>query len=317
MPLLELTPDGLYCRAGDFHIDPWAPVARAMVTHAHADRARSGSAAYLTARPGVELVRSRVGDGAEVQPVEYGESVVLGDVQVSLHPAGHILGSAQIRIEHRGEVWVVAGDFNPAPDPTCTAFEPLRCHTFVTEGTFGLPIFRWTPEAELAADIHAWWRTNQEAGRASLLFADPLGKAQRVLARLDASIGPICADSAVEAFNAVYRANGIRLPATQSDAARGALILAPPGADRRAFGTVSTALVSGWMRIRGTRRRQSLDRGFALSDHADWPNLLAAIDATCAETVWVTHGFRGPLVHWLQEHGRRAVAIETRFGEAA
>jgi putative mRNA 3-end processing factor len=312
MALLELTPAGLYCAAGDFYIDPWAPVSRAVITHAHADRAWPGSAAYLTARQGAELLHL----DAPIQAVDYGEPITMGDVQVSLHPAGHILGSAQVRIEHRGEVWVVAGDFNPTPDPTCAPFEPLRCHTFVTEATFALPIFRWTPEAELVADIHSWWRANQEAGRASLLFANPLGKAQRVLARLDASIGPICADPAIERFNAIYRANGIPLPST-GPPARGALILAPPGTDRRTFGTVSTALASGWMRIRGTRRRQSLDRGFVISDHADWPGLLSAIDATNAETVWVTHGFRTPLVHWLEEHGRRAVAIETRFGESA
>ncbi len=316
MPLLELTPAGLYCAAGDFHIDPWQPVARAVVTHAHTDRARPGSAEYLTARQGVELVRAQVGD-AEVQAAEYGEPVATGEVRVSLHPSGHILGSAQVRMEHRGEVWVVAGDFNPAPDPTCAAFEPVRCHTFVTEATFALPIFRWTREVELAAEIHAWWRANREAGRASLLFANPLGKAQRVLARLDASDGPIFADPAVERFNAIYRACGVPLPETARTIAAGALVLAPPGTERRGYGTASTALASGWMRIRGTRRRQSLDRGFVISDHADWPNLLAAIDATCAETVWVTHGFRTPLVRWLEERGRRAVAVETRFGEAA
>jgi len=202
------------------------------------------------------------------------------------------------------------------PDPTCDPFESLRCHTFVTEATFALPIFRWTPESELVSDIHAWWRTNREAGRSSLLFANPLGKAQRILARLDASIGPIFADPAVERLNTIYRAHGISLAATHQPTT-GALILAPPGTDRRGFGTVSTALASGWMRIRGTRRRQSLDRGFVISDHADWPGLLRVIDATNAETVWVTHGFRTPLVHWLEEHGRRAIAVETRFGEAA
>jgi putative mRNA 3-end processing factor len=313
MALLELTPVGLYCAAGDFYIDPWAPVSRAVITHAHADRARPGSAAYVTTRHGAGLLALQLPD-ASIQTVDYGEPLGMNDVRVSLHPSGHILGSAQVRIEHRGEVWVVAGDFNPTPDLTCAPFEPLRCHTFVTEATFALPIFRWTSEAELVAEIHSWWRANQEAGRASLLFANPLGKAQRVLARLDASIGPICADPAIERFNTIYRENGVPLPST-GPLVPGALVLAPPGTDRRAYGTVSTALASGWMRIRGTRRRQSLDRGFVISDHADWPGLLSAIDATNAEAVWVTHGFRTPLVHWLEEHGRRAVAIETRFGE--
>lgn len=311
MPLLEVREAGLYCPAGDFYIDPWLPADRAVITHAHSDHAYAGSRSYLTAAPGEMLLRARLGPDAGIQAVPYGEKLSLGSVAVSLHPAGHILGSAQVRIEQNGEVWVVSGDYKLAPDPTCAPFEPVRCHTFVTESTFALPVFRWPAEAEVIGAINSWWRANREAGRTSMLFAYPLGKAQRVLAGIDASIGPIAAHSAVERYNAIYRGQGIDLAAT-SPFAEGALVLTPPG-DTRRLANSSTAFVSGWMRIRGTRRRRSLDRGFVMSDHADWPGLLQAIDATGAETVWAAHGYRAPLVRWLEEHGRAAVSIETHF----
>ena len=308
----------MYCPAGDFYIDPAEPVDRAVITHAHSDHASSGSRAYLSATPGVPLLRQRLGADAAIQALDYGTSVGLGTAQVSLHPAGHIFGSAQVRIEVSGEVWVVSGDYKLAPDPTCVPFEPLRCNAFVTESTFGLPIFRWPVTTEVVDSIHAWWRGNQEAGKASILFGWPLGKMQRVLAELDSGIGPIYAHGAVERVNRVYRECGIPLPPTpppERDTRR-ALILAPPGCQgspwMKRFGSASTALVSGWMRIRGTRRRRSLDRGFVLSDHADWPALLTAIDETRAETIWVTHGFRTPLVRWLQERGRNAVEVALR-----
>jgi putative mRNA 3-end processing factor len=298
-------------------------VNRAVITHCHADHAHPGSSSYWTAEPGAFLLRSRVGEEAVIESRPYGEVVSLNGVRVSLHPAGHVLGSAQVRLEYGGEVWVVSGDYKLEPDATCAAFEPLRCHTFVTESTFGLPIYRWRPQAEALDQIHAWWRRNQEKGRASLLFAYALGKAQRVLAGLDRSIGPIYTHGAVENVNRTYRAAGVRLAETiHAASAQGrdwsrALILAPPLANgtpwMRRFGPVSTAFASGWMRIRGARRRRSLDRGFVLSDHADWPALLSAIEATGASTVWVTHGYRQPLVRWLLDHGTAARAVETRF----
>jgi putative mRNA 3-end processing factor len=308
VPLLEMRPEGLYCPAGDFYIDPWAPVERAVITHAHSDHACPGSRAYLTAREGAPLLRERIGVEGTIETVAYGERAGL----VSLHPSGHILGSAQVRIEHAGEVWVVSGDYKLAPDPTCAPFEPVRCHSFVTESTFGLPIFRWPAERDVWAAIHEWWRANIEAGKTSVLYAYPLGKAQRVLAGIDRSIGALRVHPAVERYSRIYREQGIDLPAGSAD--DGTLIVLPPGVEHRGA-RVSTAMVSGWMRIRGTRRRRSLDRGFVLSDHADWPELLRAIDASGAETVWVTHGFRGPLARWIEEHGRRAVAVETHFEE--
>jgi putative mRNA 3-end processing factor len=318
--ILEARDEGLYCPAGDFYIDPWTPVDRAVITHAHSDHACAGSRRYLTAHHGEALLRARVGLDAAIQTLPYGERLTVGDIALSFHPAGHILGSAQARMERGGEVWVASGDYKLAPDPTCEPFEPQRCDTFVTESTFALPIFRWPDERDVIRDIEAWWRANQDAGLASLLFGYPLGKTQRVLASIDPSIGPIYCHGAVERYSRIYREQGIAIPlsAEMKDWSH-ALIIGPPSATNspwtRRFGVASTALVSGWMRIRGTRRRRSLDRGFVLSDHADWPALLRAIDETRAENVWVTHGYRTPLVRWLQEHGRNAVEIETRLAE--
>ncbi len=275
----------------------------------------------MTARGGEALLRTRVGEDASIQTAGYGESLRFNDVTVSLHPAGHILGSAQVRIERGGEVWVVSGDYKLAPDPTCAPFEPVRCHTLVTESTFALPIFRWADGRETVAAIEAWWRDNQEAGKASVIFAYPIGKAQRILAEIDSSIGPLVCHGGVERINAIYRGQGIALPVSaELSEFRRALILAPPSAVgspwMRRFAPASTAMASGWMRIRGPRRRRALDRGFVLSDHADWPALLSAIDTTGAENVWVTHGYRGPLARWLQEHGKAAEAIELPNPEA-
>jgi len=316
--ILELRDFGLYCPAGDFYIDPWDPVERAVVTHAHSDHVFPGCRSYLAAAPGEALLRARLGADAAIETLAYGERISLGSVTVSLHPAGHIAGSAQVRVESRGEVWVVSGDYKLAPDPTCVPFEPIRCHTFVTESTFGLPIFRWPEMNEVMSEIHAWWRANQESGRPSVLFGWPMGKLQRVLSALHTAVGPVYAHGAVERISRIYRESGIALPATKPPSAdtKSALILAPPNCQgspwMKRFGAASTALVSGWMRIRGTRRRRSLDRGFVLSDHADWPALLTAIDESHAATVWVAHGFRAPLVRWLQEHGREAVELPMR-----
>jgi putative mRNA 3-end processing factor len=321
MTLLRLDQRGLYCVAGDFYIDPWEPVDRAVITHAHGDHARWGSSSYLCSRESEGVLRSRLGPAAAIQSLEYGEAVTMNGVRVSLHPAGHILGSAQVRVQHRGEVWVASGDYKTDPDPTCTPFELQRCHTFITESTFGLPIYRWSDEADVFDDIRAWWRANKEAGRASVLFAYALGKAQRLLAGLAGNdIGTVYTHGAVERLNRDYREAGVRLVETRyaSDLPkghdfRGSLIIAPPSAAGstwlRRFGAISTGFASGWMRVRGTRRRRALDRGFALSDHVDWPSLTGTVLATGAECVWVTHGTREPLVRWLTEKGLQAKAI--------
>ena len=324
--MLRVTERGVYCEAGDFHVDPWLPVDRAVITHAHGDHARWGSRSYLCAREGERVARTRLGPDAVIETVAYGETVMMNGVRVSLHPAGHILGSAQIRVELDGEVWVVSGDYKTEGDPTCTPFEPIRCHGFITESTFGLPIYRWSPQQEVFDDIRAWWRENVAAKRASIVFAYALGKSQRLLAGLaDDLPGPVFTHGAIERLVADYRASGVRLaPTTPVNTTprgfdfAGALIIAPPSASgnpwlRRFGNDASNAFASGWMRIRGTRRQRGVDRGFALSDHVDWPSLLAAIDATGAERVWVTHGYRDPVVRWLREHGRDAQAVASQW----
>ena len=326
--LVQRRPEGLYCAAGDFFIDPWRPVQRAVITHAHADHARPGHAHYLCASAGQHVLRARLGS-ISLQTLPYGETLEWGGVRLSLHPAGHVLGSAQVRIEHRGEVWVVSGDYfcSGAGDanPTCAAFEPVRCHCYITESTFGLPIYRWRPQAEVLAQVNHWWRANAEAGRASLLLAYSFGKAQRLLAGVDASIGPIVVHGAVQAVNEAYRASGVALPETRTlEAAadpallKQALVIAPPGvldsAWARRLPDSSDAFASGWMQLRGARRRQGLDRGFVLSDHADWPGLNAAIAASGAERVIVTHGQEAVMVRWLQQQGLQAGSFATEFG---
>jgi len=323
-PLLALSPAGLYCAAGDFHVDPWRPVARALITHAHADHARPGHAAYLAARPSLEVLRARLG-GVELSTLAYGERLRVGDATVSFHPAGHVLGSAQVRVERDGEVWVVSGDYRVEADATCAPFEPVRCHTFVTESTFGLPIYRWAPQADVVARIRRWWECNAADGRASVLYCYSLGKAQRVIGALGEGPGPIVCHGAVETINRAYRAGGVALPPTLSAdaldgpaASRSALVIAPPSAARspwlRRFGDADEAFASGWMQLRGVRRRRGLANGFALSDHADWPGLQRAIDASGAPRVLVTHGYVAPMVRWLRERGLDAAALDTEFG---
>jgi len=326
--LVVQRPQGLYCPPGDFYIDPWRPVGRAVITHAHADHARPGHAHYLASAQGAGLLRSRLGE-VSLQTLAWGEVVEHHGVRISLHPAGHVLGSAQVRIEHRGQVWVASGDYFVSGvgdhNRSCEAFEPLRCDCFITESTFGLPVYRWRPQAELFAQVNAWWQHNAEAKRPSLLMAYSLGKAQRVLCGVDASIGPIVVHAAVEPLNAAYRAAGIALPVTAAlDGRRAAqdwqraLVIAPPAvhgsAWARRLGEFSDAFASGWMQLRGARRRRGVDRGFVISDHADWPGLQSAIRATAASRVIVTHGYEAVMVRWLREQGLRASSFQTEFG---
>jgi putative mRNA 3-end processing factor len=324
-PLIELNARGLYCAAGDFYIDPWGAVERAVITHAHADHVRPGSAHYLTAASGAPLARERLGPDAHVQGVPYGRRILMGRVTVSLHPAGHLLGSAQVRVESaEGEVWVVSGDYKTQPDRTCEPFELVPCDTFITESTFGLPIYKWPPEEEVFAQINAWWRENQAQGRASVLFAYALGKAQRVLGGIDPSIGPILVHGAVSRFLPAYKAAGIELPPVQRSDGEvprelwsQALIVAPPGAVNtpwmHKFDSASTAFASGWMQLRAARRRRALDRGFILSDHVDWDSLMSTIRATGARRVLVTHGYADEVVKYLREQGLDAQALNTHF----
>jgi len=321
-PLLIATNDGLWCPDAGVHIDPWKPVARAIITHAHSDHAVAGSGAYLASAAGLGVLRERMGPEATLEGLAYGERVRVGRVTVSLHPAGHLLGSAQVRLERDdGEVWVVSGDYKVEADPTCAAFEPVPCHVFLTESTFGLPIYRWRPAALIAREIDAWWRANRARGRTSVLLAYALGKAQRLLSLID-PIGPILVHGSIARLNPHYAAAGVRLPAVlgTEDAAQvkgTGLVLAPPSAVGttwiRRFGDVSTAFASGWMAVRGTRRRRNLDRGFVLSDHADWDGLVGAIRATGAQRILVSHGHVQPLVRWLGEQGLQAERINAHY----
>lgn len=325
-PLVRPTPAGLYCEAGDFHIDPWRPVPRAVITHAHADHARRGAGCYYAARPCVPLLRARLGEDIAATGLDWGQGLTLGAARVSLHPAGHILGSAQVRIESEGRTWVVTGDFKRDPDPTCEPFEVVPCDTLVTEATFALPVYRWPDAGEVAEGIFRWWEDNRAAGRPSLLFCYALGKAQRVLAELSRFTDrPVFAHGAVLALTDIYRAAGVdMLPALPVDPKRrrgdwgGELVIAPPAAGgtpwARRFDGASTGFCSGWMRIRGARRRRGYDRGFVLSDHADWPSLVRTVRETGARRVLSTHGQDAALVRYLNEvEGVEAEALETLF----
>jgi putative mRNA 3-end processing factor len=316
--------EGLYCVPGGFYIDPWRPVERAVITHAHGDHARYGHGKYLTSASGVNVLRSRLGE-ISVDGLEYGETVVHNGVTISLHPAGHVLGSAQVRMEYQGEVWVASGDYKIEPDKTCAPFEPVRCDTFITESTFGLPIYRWEPEQSIFDDINRWWKKNVDEGRTSVIFGYSFGKAQRILSGLDPSIGPIVCHGAVEPLNRVYREGGVDLPPTLmvSDVDKAALkqsiVVAPPSSSgspwMKRFGDYSDAFASGWMQLRGARRRRGVDRGFVLSDHADWPGLMSAIAATGAQRIIVTHGSIPVMVKWLCQQGLDAAGFDTEYGD--
>jgi putative mRNA 3-end processing factor len=323
------TSAGLFCEAGGFYIDPWVPVEKAVLTHAHADHARPGSAAYLCAAPGKAVLQRRLPD-ARIETLPYGTRVRLGETTVSLHPAGHILGSAQVRVERAGEVWVVSGDYKRQPDPTCDPFEVVPCHTFVTEATFGLPIYTWDAPAIVIDDILAWWRANRDGGRPSVLFCYVLGKAQRILAGIGGRAdGPIHLHGAMCAMTDAYRDAGVTMaPAERvTEGMRGkalaqSLVLAPLSARgtpwMRRLPHASDAFASGLMRVRGVRRQRAFDRGFALSDHADWGALLDTIAATGASRVLATHGWSEALARYLAEaRGLETGVLRTAFsGEA-
>jgi putative mRNA 3-end processing factor len=308
---------GLFCADGAFHLDPLLPVERAVLTHAHGDHARAGSGSYLCTPETAALLRRRL-EGAAVETLRYGERRRIGEVTVSLHPAGHMLGSAQVRIEGRSGVWVLSGDYKREPDPTCPPFEPLRCDVFISEATYALPLFRWDEPAAVAGEIVAWWEGNPD--RASVLFCYALGKAQRLLAELvRIADRPAWVHGMVEPFAQVYRECGVRLLQTrQLGDARGLageLVLAPITARgtpwMKRFRASEQAFASGLLRIRGTRRRRAFDRGFVISDHADWPGLLRTIRETGASRVCATHGHREALVRYLRESGIDAAPLGT------
>jgi putative mRNA 3-end processing factor len=325
-PLLAFQSKGIYCAAGDFYIDPWQPVDRAVITHAHSDHARTGMKAYLAHEDAIPVLQYRLGSDITIQGLAYNAPITINGVQVSLHPAGHIIGSAQVRVEHKGEVWVVSGDYKTTPDRTCQPFEPVACHHFVTESTFGLPVFHWPNEKLVFEAINTWWLDCKQARKNAVIFAYSLGKAQRIIQGLDLSIGSVFCHGAIENTNDVLRQQGIALQATHRILPEhtkadfeGALIIAPPGAHAstwmKRFGEHETGFASGWMQLRGMRRRQNFDRGFVLSDHADWNGLLEAVRATGAEHVHVTHGYSDIFARYLNEQGIAASPVVTAYGQ--
>jgi putative mRNA 3-end processing factor len=307
------TPRGLYCPAGDFYVDPQRSVPTAVITHAHGDHLRRGHARYILARPGLGLACARLPGRSDIQALDYGERITLGAATISLHPAGHILGSAQVRIDVDGRVCVVSGDYKRQPDPTCAPFEPLDCDVFVSEATFALPVYRWPPTEAVIEEIVRWWLANRDRGLASVLYCYALGKAQRILAEIASyAPEPIHVHAAMTELVALYRSAGVAMtptvPAATKHSAqyRGALVLAPPGAARsswmRRVGAHSSGFCSGWMQVHEARRR-GYDRGFVLSDHADWPALVATCLQTQARRVLLTHGHPQTLAQALVERG--------------
>lgn len=323
--MIEFSDKGLYCPAGDFYIDPWRPVTRAVITHAHSDHARPGSGSYLCHRLTAPLLALRLGRVA-CEPVEWGEPVFVNGVRMSLHPAGHVIGSSQVRLEHEGRVWVVSGDYKTQDDGISGSFEPLRCHVFVTESTFALPIYRWKPQAENYPLIRDWVLGNRELGKTSVLIAYSLGKAQRVIDCLHPLGLTIFVHGAVANVHQALIDAGVALPPvvrvtpdTPKEAYRGHVVIAPPGTEdspwMRRFQPYALGICSGWMQVRGNVRRRNADAGFALSDHADWPGLLQAVEATAAHKVYVTHGFQAVFSRYLNELGIAAAEVKTEYGE--
>ncbi|MFZ0455244.1 MAG: ligase-associated DNA damage response exonuclease [Ignavibacteriaceae bacterium] len=322
--LLELNDKGLYCSKGGFYIDPLRAVDKALITHAHSDHARPGTKNYLAVDKSENLLKLRLGKKINLQTVKYGEILNINGIKVSFHPAGHILGSAQIRLEFDNEVVVVSGDYKTGVDFTCQQFEPVRCNIFITESTFGLPVYKWSSQKEIFDEINNWWKQNIKEGKTSILSGYSLGKAQRLISGLDPTIGSILTHSSVENINDCYRNSGINLPRTtclektnDKNIFNEAIIILPPSVNNslliEKIKNVSRAFASGWMQVRRSRKWRSIDRGFVLSDHADWDGLINTIKETGAENIYVMHGYVSPFVRWLNENGWNAFPLENEF----
>lgn len=324
MALITVTPKGLYCAAGDFFIDPWKPVKHAIITHAHSDHARPGSENYLCHNKCVPLLQQRLGNIA-ITGIAYNKTIYKNQVAVTLFPAGHMVGSAQVKVEYKGEIWVVSGDYKTMPDGICEAFEPINCHTFITESTFGLPIYKWQSQEIIYKQITDWICNNHKQEISSILFAYSLGKAQRIINALGHLQLPIYAHGAIYNAHEAIKLTGTVLPEiikvsneTNKQKLKSAIVIAPLSAINtpwlKQFAPYKTAICSGWMQVRGNKRRENADIGFALSDHADWNGLLSAIKATNANNVLVTHGFKASLARYLNENGINAAELETFYG---
>jgi len=322
VPLLVFNDNGIYCQQADVYIDPWKPVNKAIITHGHADHSRWGHKQYITHHTNVPIIKHRLGK-IQVTGKAYNETFTINNVTFSFHPAGHIIGSSQIRVEHKGEVWVCSGDYKIEDDGICVPYEPVRCHTFITECTFGLPAFSWAPQKEVFTAINSWWFANKSEQKTSILFGYSLGKAQRLLKYLDPSIGKIYTHGAIENMTEVLRPM-VNFPettlvtkATTKEELKGNIILAPPSAHGstwiRKMVPFVTAAASGWMTFRGARRRRAIDKGFVVSDHCDWQGLLQAIEATGAEKIISTHGYTDIFSRYLKELGYDARTEQTQY----
>ncbi|WP_291967210.1 ligase-associated DNA damage response exonuclease [Maribacter sp.] len=323
-PLLQFTSNGIYCETAKVYLDPWKPVDHAIISHGHADHSRYGHKKYITHHRNVPIIQHRLGE-INVIGKEWGETIIINNVKFSLHPAGHIIGSSQIRVEHKGEVWVFTGDYKTENDGISTPYEPIKCNTFITECTFGLPAFKWTPQAEVLENINNWWAENRAEGKTSILFGYSLGKAQRLLKYLDTDIGEIYTHGAIENMTQVLRPlvdfpkTTLITRDTKKEQLLGNIVLAPPSAHGstwiRKMVPYVTASASGWMTFRGARRRRAIDKGFVLSDHCDWPGLLESIEATGAEKIICTHGYTDIFSKYLREQGYDARTEATQYGE--
>ncbi|MBZ9631131.1 ligase-associated DNA damage response exonuclease [Salegentibacter sp. LM13S] len=321
-PLLAFNKKGIYCEAADVYLDPWKPVDKAIISHGHADHSRWGNKKYITHHSNVPIIKHRLGE-IEVSGKEWNETFTINGVKFSLHPAGHIIGSSQIRVEYKGEVWVFTGDYKDEDDGVAVPYEPVKCHTFITECTFGLPAFKWQSQAEVFSEINNWWQQNKENGQTSVIFGYSLGKAQRLLKHLDTSIGEIYTHGAIENMTEVIRPLS-EMPETtritrdtKNNEFKGNIVVAPPSAHGspwiKKMVAYVTASASGWMTFRGARRRRAIDRGFVLSDHCDWQGLLKSIKATGAEKVICTHGYTDIFSRYLREIGYDARTEETQY----
>jgi putative mRNA 3-end processing factor len=323
--LLQFTSSGIYCPEGDFFIDPWKPVPKAIITHGHSDHARWGHSHYLCHTLSYPILRLRLGEDCKIETLDYNKPLLINGVKVSFHPAGHIIGSAMIRVEFKGEVWVASGDYKTEYDGIAHPLEVVKCHSFISETTFGLPIFQWEPQKNVFQEINEWWENNNSQNLTSIIFGYTLGKAQRILTNIDTQIGKIFAHGAIANMNEVLIQAGLSLPVTQrftSETAKnefpGSLVIAPPSAIgtpwMNKFRPFSTAIASGWMTLRGARRRKAADRGFILSDHADFQGLINTIKATGAENIYLTHGYTAAFARYLREIGYNAQEVQTNYG---
>ena len=324
MALLQFTEKGIFCERANVYIDPWKPVDYAIITHAHADHSRWGNKFYLSHHLSKPIIQHRLGSDIHIESMEYGEHRTINGVDFSFYPAGHIIGSAQVRVAYKGEVWVASGDYKLEDDGFSTPFEPVRCNTFITECTFGLPVFKWQDQKEVFEEINSWWRKNKAEDKVTILTGYSLGKAQRLIQGIDPSIGRVFTHGAIEKTNEIIRDMGVELnettyvrPEINKNEYKGALVIAPPSALgtswQKKFQPFELGIASGWMKMRGPRRRRSVDRGFVLSDHADWEGLNTAIKAIECEKVIVTHGYTNIFSKWLNDQGIATQIEATEF----